>query len=178
MKTPPASVLAFVIATIAAHADPEPRASDDSSQPPKKDEWTLTDERLQLLLESHKADHSPLTSLGFSLSNAKLQRELYQQFEKDCPDLLADALRSAGNMHNPKILPLRAKFSDSMLKTATMKKVAEQLKKHGYTIQYIGCEKFSIIKDTDPPTFFGITFISLNPRAEQAAAGDGDKPAN
>lgn len=172
MKKPLNSILASIIAAIAANAETGTRASDGSCQLPKQDEWTeaISHERLQLILKSHKTDQPPLASIGFSLNNAKLQKELYQQFEKDCPDLLADALRSAGNMHNPKVIPLWQKFSESMLRTPTFKKIAEQLKEYGYTIKQVGCEKFSIIKDKDPPTFFGIAFITLNPRAEQAGA--------
>ena len=168
MKTPLSSILAITIAAIAAHAETGTLAS-DGSQLPKQDAWTdaIAHAKLQLLLESHKNDQSPLTSLGFSLNNANLQKELYQQFEKDFPDLLADALRSAGNMHNPKVLPLTAKFSESMLKTSTIKKIADQLKEYGYTIKDIGCEKFSIIKGTDPPAFYAIVFVTLNPRAVQ-----------
>lgn len=172
IRTISAYITALTIVSIAAYAEHAPGANGDNIQPtekiPKTREWSneVLHEKLRLILESLKADQPPLKSIPLSLNNTKLQKELFQQFEKDYPALLADALKSAGNMHNPKVLPLRAKFSEIMLKTPTIQAIGKILHSHGYSIASIGCEKFSLIKENGIPEFFSIVYVNLEPPSQ------------
>jgi hypothetical protein len=83
-----------------------------------------TTEGLSALLA--KRDKSlPLKQISFWAyfnNDPVIQGELLEVFHTRCPKVLSDALRSAGNMHNPKVLPLRSELPDCLLMTPTIKK--------------------------------------------------------
>ncbi|MEZ5300495.1 MAG: hypothetical protein R3F11_07520 [Verrucomicrobiales bacterium] len=100
-----------------------------------------------------------------------IQAELKAQFEADYPDLLAAALKSSGNMHNPKVLPLRAKFPECFLKTPSVKKINKVLAAHGCAITGISFEKFYIDKaDPKAPAFHAFLWLKVGPPGEGKAA--------
>jgi hypothetical protein len=102
-----------------------------------------------------------------------VQGELLAEFKSRYPRILAEAFRSSGNMHNPKVLPLRAKFSECLLATPTLTKINEVFQRHGYTISRISYEKFWINKDSESTPFNAIIWLipepSGNEEAQQAA---------
>jgi hypothetical protein len=75
-----------------------------------------------------------------------VQAELLNEFRSRFPELLADAFKSSGNMHNPKVLPLRLKFSECLVMTPTLAKINETLLAQGYSVKRIEFEKFWIDK--------------------------------
>jgi hypothetical protein len=81
-------------------------------------------------------------------------------------------------MHNPKVLPLRSKFSECLLKTPTLSKINEAFLAHGFSVTRIDFEKFTINKDKQQPTFFAVIWLILEPKidtneeAEQAVDGN------
>jgi hypothetical protein len=81
--------------------------------------------------------------------------------------MLADALKSSGNMHNPKVLPLRSKFSECLLKTPTVAKMNELFSSTGYIIAKAECEKFEVNKEKEVPSFECYVWLTLEAKADQ-----------
>lgn len=53
----------------------------------------------------------------------RIQAELHKYLAAQYPRLQADALASAGNMHNPKIIALREAFKEAILATSVVKEL-------------------------------------------------------
>jgi hypothetical protein len=106
-----------------------------------------------------------ITFTEFFLDDANLQKELLAQFSEGHPKLLKAARESAGNMHNPKVLPLRAVFSESLLKTPTVRKIDQRLLAVGYQISGVSHEKFSLEKGTEPIRFRSFVWLTIKPKA-------------
>lgn len=77
--------------------------------------------------------------------------------------MLEVALASTGNMHNPKVIPLSQKFSETILKAPTIQTIDEKLRTLGFTLKDVDAEKFSLVKKTDPVTFFGFVWLEIEP---------------
>lgn len=104
-----------------------------------------------------------------------VQAELLNEFRSRFPDLLADAFKSSGNMHNPKVMPLRSKFSECLMRTPTLAKINEVLLAQGYSVKTIEFEKFWIDKEKKATPFHAISWLIIEPIADgetqQASAG-------
>jgi hypothetical protein len=99
-----------------------------------------------------------------------VQGELLSEFKSRHPDILADAFKSSGNMHNPKVLPLHSKFSECLLKTPTLTKLNEVFLKHGYSVKRIEFEKFWIDKEKKATTpFHAVIWLILEPNVDEEA---------
>lgn len=107
-----------------------------------------------------------ITFFTYFLNDIKIQQELLKEFQSSYPELLADALKSSGNLHNPKIAPLSAKFSECLLKTPTVVRINEQLSATGFTVKKAEYEKFYIIKDQEIPTFYAVVWLTLEAKAD------------
>ena len=95
---------------------------------------------------------------SFFHHNTNLHKELAAQFEKDHPKLWKDALGSSGNLHNPKVIPLRAKFPETLRKTPTLIKIEKELNQRGYTLGKVTFEKFGFIKEDSGIKFYSIIY--------------------
>ena len=102
-----------------------------------------------------------------------VQAELLNEFRSRFPDLLADAFKSSGNMHNPKVLPLRSKFSECLLTTPTLAQINVALLAQGYTVKCISFEKFEIDKEKETTPFHAISWLIVEPFANEEAQQDG-----
>jgi hypothetical protein len=133
-------------------------------EPPSLDELLATVDSLKNKTEL------PLRHISFTAffrGDTTVQTELLRQFEVDYPELLRNALASSGNMHNPRILPLRDKFSDALLKTPTLIKIERRMNSIGYTISSVSHEKFSISKSSDPCIFHALVTLTLSAKKER-----------
>ncbi len=125
----------------------------------------------------------PLEDITFSKffnNDPTVQGELLNAFRAQFPDILADAFKSAGNLHNPKVLLLRSKFSECLLKTATLIKINDALLSHGYSVKRIEFEKFLIDKEKKTTPFHAFIWLIIEPiengEAQQAAPGQPAPP--
>lgn len=134
------------------------------ADPPAAPEESPSLRRFAQILASHPPE-KPLEHLSFHpfSTDELIQRELMEAFRSSYPKLLEDALKSSGNMHNPKVLPLRAKFSECLLKTPTLVKLQALLLTHGHTLTGASLEKFEINKETTPPSFRAYVWLQLEP---------------
>jgi len=69
------------------------------------------------------------------------QKELIAAFEELAPKEWAAAAKSAGNMHNPKISPLRKHLSKAFMYTSLAKEITRDLEPFGLVITEFGQEK-------------------------------------
>ncbi len=112
----------------------------------------------------------PLKQISFHtyfLNDPKIQEELMREFQKSYPELLTDSLKSSGNIHNPKVFPLRAKFSECLLKTPTVAKMNELFSATGYIIAKAECEKFEVNKEKQVPAFECYVWLILAAKSDQ-----------
>ncbi len=138
------------------------RLDEPDKKPPSTD-------GLAEILATHKKDF-PLKQISFFsyfLNDPKIQEELLKDFQSSYPELLADALKSSGNLHNPKVFPLRAKFSECLLKTPTVAKMNELFSATGYIIARAECEKFEVNKEKEMPSFECYVWLILEAKADQ-----------
>jgi len=91
------------------------------------------------------------TGLFFS-RDLKSQEEIRDYLKIHFPVLLASALQSSGNLHNPRVTPLREPFEKAVLSTSFVHATDLELAKIGYKISRVSSEKFFIDKKTK--TFF------------------------
>jgi hypothetical protein len=94
-----------------------------------------------------------------------VQAELLHEFRLRFPDLLADAFKSSGSMHNPKVLPLREKFSECLLKTSTLSRIRKALLAQGYAVKHVEFEKFWIDKEKKATPLHAMTWPVIEPIA-------------
>lgn len=66
-----------------------------------------------------------------------LQAELHNFLILNYPDLIGDALNSAGNMHNPKVTALRAPFQEAIMASSLVTKINILLKSRQIIINCI-----------------------------------------
>jgi hypothetical protein len=139
-------LVAGIGSSTAADKSAKPSTGASRATQPKpvepKDEITLED--LLKTVDKLKDPTEPrsVKLTDYLAKNATIHKELQDQFRKDYPKLLKDALASSGNLHNPKMIPLRGVFAECLLKTPTVQKVAEKLKGMGLMLDGVVFEKF------------------------------------
>ena len=133
------------------------------------DKGTPSTEGLAPLLAARNKDIplNVVTFGGYFNHDQTIQNELLIEFKRRYPELLQNALRSSGNRHNPKVLPLRYKFSECLLHTPTLTRINEALRGHGYSIARADLEQFWINKDEKDPTFFSIVVLVVEPSGDK-----------
>jgi len=78
------------------------------------------------------------------LRNPTFQEELFSALEQGAPRELHDALESAGNMHNPRMVSLREPFKKAVLATATVRHIDSALAAYGLHISDVSFEKLEL----------------------------------
>jgi len=96
-----------------------------------------------------------------------LQAEVLSKFKSRHPDILTEAFKSSGNMHNPKVIPLGSKLSECLLATPTLTKINEVFRAHGYTVRRMSHEKFWINKGSEATPFHAIIWLILEPTVKE-----------
>ena len=125
---------------------------------------------LEKLLAAQKDDvtYRHLCFWNYLEADAVIQEELMESFKETYPSELDAALRSLGNMHNPKVRPLSSHFSECLLRTPSVQKINALFHEHGYEISSTVHEKFRIEKDADKVRFKAIVWLKVTRKAEQA----------
>ena len=93
----------------------------------------------------------------------KMQAVLHKYLAAQFPRLQAEALASAGNMHNPKIIALRDAFKEALLATTVVKSFNSALVGGSRCERIISAsfEKFHIkIKESGQPVYGAMVWLS------------------
>jgi hypothetical protein len=87
------------------------------------------------------------------LRDPEFQKELFTALERKAPKTLHAALKSAGNMHNPKVTKLYKPFMESVLNTVEVKRIAVELAAYDLRITRASGEKFMLVNEMGQPRF-------------------------
>jgi hypothetical protein len=131
-----------------------------------------------IVYSSHQADGAPTFSgalddlarrghvqrlegvaLHALVRDPSFQKELMAAVKQSAPKELAEAMRSAGNMHNPKMVQLREPFEKAVLLTPTVKKIDLDLARHGLLVVSAATEKLTLVGSDGQKRF--MCFLSL-----------------
>ena len=126
---------------------------------------SLTEAVLQF---PNQAPQTRLTHIWIGLTvdhDALAQKEIMDFLQQHYPKELKAATESAGNMHNPKLIPLRKPFEEALLSTTFVKTLQSDLAKIGYEVSGVSTEKFIFIKQAN--SFSAATWLMTKKKAEQ-----------
>lgn len=122
------------------------------SEAPNEGRATL-DGAFKQLAQEGQLQHLKSVALHPFLRDPGFQKQLFSALERKAPTTLRAALKSAGNMHNPKVNNLYKPFMESVLNTAEVKKIALELAAHDLRITRASGEKFMLVKEMGQPRF-------------------------
>jgi hypothetical protein len=109
---------------------------------PSQGEGTKTfKEAVDALARSGKVDRLEVITLSWLVQDPSFQKELMSSLQKVAPKELAEAMRSAGNIHNPRIDQLRRPFEDAVLATPTINSINADLSPYGLYVSGASTEK-------------------------------------
>jgi hypothetical protein len=126
---------------------------------------SLTEAVLQF---PNQAPQARLTHIwiGLTVDHDELaQTEIMYYLQQHYPKELKAATESAGNMHNPKVIPLRKPFEEALLSTTFVKNLRADLDKIGYEVSGVSSEKFTFIKQTK--SFSAATWLMTKQKTER-----------
>jgi len=113
--------------------------------PDQKEGAPTFKEALDALARAGKVQRLEVITLHWLVQEASFQKELMAGLQTSAPNELAEALSSAGNMHNPKVLQLRKPLQASALSTPTVKTIDVYLSQYGLHVSGVSTEKLSIV---------------------------------
>lgn len=121
------------------------------------------DQALQELSDSGRIQKLDGIFAHWLLPDDTFQKEIFTTLERDAPRELTEALKSAGNMHNPKMHQLWKSFEKALLATPTITKLNASLAPHGLTVSRASVEKFELGKgETETGhRFHGTLFLGV-----------------
>jgi len=94
-----------------------------------------------------KIDRDFAIRIMLPLEDCKVQNEIKAYYQKNLPKSLKVALKSSGNLHNPKLKPLINSFPSAFKSTSLYKKLSTTLEIRGYKLKKeVSFEKFKIFK--------------------------------
>ncbi len=96
---------------------------------PAGDGYSLFSDALKSLDESVRIKYVRLGHLSQTESPG-FHEEIYSYLNEHYPTELKEALNSAGNMHNPKVVSLRSAFEPALLSTSYVKSLNRLLAKY------------------------------------------------
>ncbi|GAA6143209.1 hypothetical protein [Hydrogenophaga sp. 5NK40-0174] len=103
-----------------------------------------------------------LVDEGLNADASAMQSDILNHLREKHPRLLEGALRSAGNLHNPKVVALRPAFEEAVLHSAYVAEINEALKRAGYRVTGVESEKFFLLKgETEGVRFDALLWIEV-----------------
>ena len=113
---------------------------------------------LQIVSEDGKTFDDILPALNLSNDDLAIRilgvlpqstkEELMLFYKQEIPGDLTKALKSKGNLHDPKISPLIMKFPDAFKRTVMFYEIENTLKERGYDLFQMEFEKFTIFENS------------------------------
>lgn len=100
------------------------------------------------------------------ITSDNLQNEILNYLEVNYSNKLKTAYSSSGNMHNPKIIPLREPFEEAFTSSSFYQSLNNILAEYGYTISGISMEKFMLI---DRKNFDAMTWLDIEKLTNKAS---------
>ncbi|MEW6076183.1 MAG: hypothetical protein AB1724_00035 [Thermodesulfobacteriota bacterium] len=95
------------------------------------------------------------------LDDSVFENEILSLLQKNNPTELEAALRSAENMHNPKVIALRDAVNNAVFGTATVEKINKELNSYGLNVLSASHEKLTIYEKDGVKHFFAFLWLSI-----------------
>ena len=122
-------------------------------------------EALNALARTGNVHRLEVITLHWLVQDASFQTELMSALRASAPKELAQALRSAGNTHNPKIVQLRRPLEASALSTPTVRRINSDLSHYGLKVSGVSTEKISIVDSNGQRKLMCFLWLSVSQRA-------------
>lgn len=91
-----------------------------------------------------------------------LQQELNEYLSSNYSSLYREALGSAGNMHNPKVIALREPIKNAIMASSLVNEVSVALASRCERVASTSYEKFTIWKESGKPIFSAMIWLSTD----------------
>lgn len=91
----------------------------------------------------------------------RFQNEINNFLAKNYADLHAQALKSAGNMHNPKIRALRVPYKKAVMASSRVKELNTALAYRCERVSSVSFEKLHIRKEGERPIYTSIMWLHI-----------------
>ncbi len=126
---------------------------------PDRGEPTV-DAALKNLSSSTEVSLVDMISIFDILSDDEFQKDVKEQLVQIAPNDMRAAERSAGNMHNPKMIVLHRHFEAAVMKTRLVGSLNTALARHSLEVTRVSHEKLSLIDHGGQRRF--MCFLSLS----------------
>ena len=110
------------------------------------------------------------------LRETDYQKELFSVLERSAPKALHEALRSSGNMHNPKMDQLYRPFMEAVLLTPRVRKIAAELGTQHLKVTHASGDKFMLFREGGKRRFYCGLVLGIDRIAEPNGAANGSQP--
>jgi hypothetical protein len=100
------------------------------------------------------------------IHEADFQKELFSVLQRTAPKALHEALRSSGNIHNPKVDQLYGPFMEAVLLTPRVRKIAGELASQHLKVMKASGEKFELMKEKGERRFWCTLVLDIDKIAE------------
>lgn len=160
--------IALCLLLAPAHAE----TAKDPTEPPEEADKLAKPEVARVSLDDEIAANVRAYNLGsqgtISLPSAwtsdrELQRDLMASFKKVAPRKLDAALKSAGNLHNPRINALRPHFEEALLGTSFATRLNQKLGPLGIKLEGVEIEKFYFERAKGEVCFHAFVWLKVVP---------------
>lgn len=125
------------------------RAIINFSSDPREGHATFGEALDELTENGHAPRLELITLHGFLKHSPQFGQEIVSALQALAPAALAEARRSAGNMHNPKMVALGQPFDRAVLATPTVRAFDEALERVGLRIAEASHEKLMILGEAN-----------------------------
>lgn len=163
-------IIAIALCLLLAPAHAE--TAKDPTAPPEETDKLAKPEVARISLDDEIAANVRAYNLGsqgtISLPSAwtsdrELQRDLMASFKKVAPRKLDAALKSAGNLHNPRINALRPHFEEALLGTSFAIRLNQKLGPLGIKLDGVEIEKFYFERANGEVCFHAFVWLKVVP---------------
>ncbi|GEA10366.1 hypothetical protein [Alteromonas sp. KUL49] len=90
------------------------------------------------------------------------QKEIHEFLKTNYPQLHNEALNSAGNVHNPKVIALRIPFQEALMASSLVTRINAALESRCERVVSASYEKFTIRKSNGKPVYSAMVWLSTN----------------
>jgi len=130
----------------------------------KPDEgYAMFNDAVKKLVDQGKKPHG--VALHTILGDKAFEDELAAVLERDSPREWHEALKSAGNMHNPKMIQLGPAFRKAILATTQVREMEAMLANHGLRISRVSYEELQLLKTDQGRRFIGFVWLIIEDSA-------------
>ena len=159
--------LAVLVSTVCvARADliAAPVSAVDATLAPNDRDMAAFAEQVKDHVAKYGADSLDCLTAFKLIGQEPFQKELFAWLKREAPRELQAALKSSGNLHNPKLEPLRKPFDRAVMATSAVQRINTVLAPHNLKVAGAAYEKFMLPKEEGRERrFWCIFYLRVGP---------------